>query len=714
MTLIQEKQAPAPSQAQRASAKPSGFRADIQGLRALAVTAVVLYHLWPNRLDGGYVGVDVFFVISGFLITSHLISKPPRGLKDIGGFWMRRVKRLLPASFLVIIASVVGIWLLAPSTLWKDWLQQALAATFYFQNWFLAANKVDYLAEADAPSPFQHFWSLSVEEQFYFVWPVLIAAAIMLALRFGLAQSKMLLSVLGAVFAAGLLYSVVSTIEDSGVAYFSTFTRGWEFAAGALVAALGPAVFRAKSDVLSMLAAWVGLAAIGFSVLFFTPEMLFPGYIALLPVLGTALMILANGSHAYSPTRIFSLKPVQFIGDNSYAIYLWHWPLLVLLPFAMGHFHWYQKFGVVALTLLLAAKTQKLVEVKFRKFIDASAYLSAPRFLVAGSLVLAITAGGFYQYSSVQIERSSDIPAAMAKVEGEVGASCFGSKALTSGCENVQDETTSYKNLAPAPVVAKTDKPEVYADDCFSSQSTDFQKRPVCSYGKGDIKVALVGNSHAGQWFPAVEQLAEKNDWQVDTYVASRCAIIGEEQKFNTDVKSEGCEQMGDWVTEQIQEKDYDLVISSNRQSVPVRGGHGMEGSAAPAREAYEKLLTLWSDTGAEVVVIKDTPWPGTTLDNVPDCVAQNRGDLEECSGSAEKWIPADPQVDAVNALDEPGVVAVDMNDQLCRDERCYSVVGGLLAYWDHSHLTETFAQSLSPKLGKRMEAELNSKKLFK
>ncbi len=679
----------------------------------MAVSAVVLYHLWPNRLSGGYVGVDVFFVISGFLITSHLISKPPRSFKDIADFWMRRVKRLLPASFLVIFASVIGIWLLAPETVWADWLSQALAATFYFQNWFLAINKVDYLAEADAPSPFQHFWSLSAEEQFYFVWPILIAAAVMVAVRFNLPRRRVLLSVLGAVFLGGLLYSTYSTMNYAGVAYFSTFTRSWEFAAGALVAALGPEIFRAKNDVISLLAAWGGLLAIGLSVLFFTPEMLFPGYIALLPVLGTALVILAQSSHAFSPNRLFAIKPVQFLGDNSYAIYLWHWPLLVLLPFAFDHFYWYQKLVALALTLVLAVLTQKLVEVRFRKLIDQSIYLSAPRFLVAGSLLLAIVAGGFYQYSSVQLQRSQDIPAAVAQVKDEVGASCLGAKALSDGCGDVQDESTTYDDLAPAPVAAKTDKPEIYADDCFASQGNDFSDKPVCSYGKGKTKVALVGNSHAGQWFPAVEELAKKNDWQVDTYVANRCAIMAEAQKFDTEDKSEGCAELGDWVTDQIDAKDYDLVITSNRQSVPVEG-YSLKESTEPAREAYEKLLGKWSDSGAEVVVIKDTPWPGTTLDNVPDCVAQNPDNLEECSGKADSWIPDDPQFEAAKALDDPRIAAVDMNDQLCRDERCFSVVGGLVAYWDHSHLSETFAQSLSKKLGHRMEDEMGDSSLLK
>ncbi len=712
MIPTQDQKTPVPKSILKAPSKPSSFRLDIQGLRAIAVGAVVLYHFWPNRLPGGFIGVDMFFVISGFLITSHLISKPPAGLPDVARFWMRRVKRLLPASFLVILLSVVGVRLLAPETLWRDWGLQALAATFYFQNWYLALNKVDYLAEAEAPSPFQHFWSLAVEEQFYFVWPVLIGVVIAAAVYLGKSRQKTVLCVLGAVFFLGLGYSIYATWADSGLAYFSTFTRVWEFSAGGLVAALGARVYRAKTDVTSLVGAWTGLAAIAFSLILFTGEMPFPGYIALIPVLGTALLILSHSTHRYSPTGLLSAKPMQLIGDNSYAIYLWHWPLLVLLPFTFENFYWYQKFGVLALTLLLAVGTQKLVEVRFRKFIDTSPQLSAPRFLLAGSLVLTLVAGGFYQYSAVQLHRGTDINQAVAQVAEDIGKSCLGANSLSENCADPQDDTTSFNTLAPEPVAAKDDKPFLYADDCFASQETDFSERPVCSYGEGKTKVALVGNSHAGQWMPAVQKIADDHDWSVDTYVVNRCAVMGLPQEFDAQSATEGCDELGGWVTDQIAQEDYDLVISSNRQSVPIEG-YDLDESSAPAMKAYEKLLDQWTDTGAEVAVIRDTPWPGATLKNVPDCVAENPGDSGKCSGSANQWIPEDPQVEAVEVLDNPNVVSVDMNDQLCRDGHCYSVVGGLVAYWDHSHLSKTYAASLSGTLSNRLQKALKNDKLF-
>lgn len=694
------------------NSKRTVLRGDIQGLRAIAVASVVIYHFWPKALPGGFIGVDAFFVISGFLITTHLLKRPPRKAMDVVQFWMRRVKRLLPASFLVILCSLLGVWLLAPVTLWQDWGFQAIAATFYFQNWYLATNKVDYLAEADAPSPFQHFWSLSAEEQFYLVWPILIGLLLIAAVRFGWKHRITALGGVGLVLVLSLGYSVFATANDAGTAYFSTFTRGWEFAAGALVAAFGARVYAAKKDLVSLLASWVGLGAIVFSALAFEGDMPFPGYIALVPVLGTALMLISHSTHKYSPGFLLENKVMRFLGDNSYALYLWHWPILVLAPFTVANFGILAQICALALALILAVLTQKLVEVRFRKFIEVSKRFTAPRFLLAGSLTLAVAAGAFYIMSGKIVEESKDITAAIHRVSSQVGANCFGASGLSDVCVAKKGVPDGYKLLAPAPIVAKEDKPNVYADDCFAAQEDNYTKRPVCSYGHGKTRVAIVGNSHAGQWTPALEEMAQRNNWTLDTYLISRCAVMGVPQEYGNKAKTEGCVDYANWATEQLKKQDYDLIISSSRQSLPVVG-HNLESSAAPAQQGFERTLNKWKTFGAPIVVIRDTPFPGSTVANVPDCAAQNDQKLSACSGPQDQWIPMDPQIDAATALNDPKIVQVDVNDLLCRDEQCYGVVGGVVAYWDNSHLSQTFASNLSSPLETRIESALGSKKLF-
>ncbi|WP_404290940.1 acyltransferase family protein [Glutamicibacter arilaitensis] len=692
--------------------KPTVFRGDIQGLRAIAVGIVVLYHFWPTALPGGFVGVDVFFVISGFLITTHLIKRPPKNLRDVTHFWMRRVKRLLPASFLVILSALVGVWLLAPITLWQDWGFQALAATFYFQNWYLATSKVDYLAEADSPSPFQHFWSLSGEEQFYLVWPILIGVLMVSAVRLKWNRRKVVLTGVGLIFALSLGYSIYATANDAGTAYFSTFTRAWEFAAGALVATLGERAYAAKNNIVSLLAAWVGLAAIVFSALSFDGEMPFPGYIALLPVLGTALLLLAHSTHKWSPNKLLANRLMSFFGDNSYAIYLWHWPILILAPYTVAEFGLAAQLGALALTLVLSVLTQKLVEVRFRKFIEVSKRFSAPRFLVVGSATLAVAAGAFYSMSGAIMEESKDITASAKRVSAQVGVDCFAANGLSDECVAKKGIPERYQQLAPAPIVAKEDKPDIYKDDCFSGQGDKYSERPVCSYGEGKIKVAVVGNSHAGQWMPALKSIAEKRGWELDTYLISRCAVMGEPQEYDEQASIDGCTDYAGWVTGEIEKNDYDLVISSSRQSLPIVG-HDLESSEAPAKEAFEKTLRDWEATGAQVAVIRDTPFPGSTLGNLPDCVAENEQSLSECSGAASEWIPMDPQADAVESLQNPNIVSVSMNDKFCREDKCHGVVGGVIAYWDHSHLSQTMAENLAEPLNSRLASALNNDKLF-
>ncbi|MGN6742482.1 MAG: acyltransferase family protein, partial [Amnibacterium sp.] len=191
-----------------------GVRGDIQALRAAAVTMVLLYHLWPKRLTGGFTGVDVFFVISGFLITTHLLAHPPRRARDLLAFWSRRIRRLLPASLLVLLVTLAASRLFAPATTWSSTAAQVRAAALYVVNWRLADDSVDYLASQDAPTPVQHFWSLSVEEQFYLVWPILILLLVLTARLLRTNRGAVVTGGLGVVVALSLAYSVAETAAE--------------------------------------------------------------------------------------------------------------------------------------------------------------------------------------------------------------------------------------------------------------------------------------------------------------------------------------------------------------------------------------------------------------------------------------------------------------------------------------------------------------------
>ncbi|MDR0505014.1 MAG: acyltransferase, partial [Bifidobacteriaceae bacterium] len=309
------------------------LRRDIQALRALAVMMVLVYHLWGNFLGGAFVGVDIFFVISGFLITQHLISHPPTNCFDLVVFWGKRIRRLLPAAFTVIAVTLLFAWLFMPSTLRGNTASSAFGATLYFANWQLSAAAVDYLAATASPTPFQHFWSLAVEEQFYLIWPVIVGVAAGLGRRFG--KPNILGLLMALVTAGSLAYCIHKTATDSAAAYFVTPGRVWELASGGLLAVGYPQIHRYMQSRwwLRRLAGGSGLVVMLASCWLIRSDANFPGVVAIWPVLG-ALLVIAAGPQS---ERFAKYSPIQFLGNASYSIYLWHYPVVVLLPHIIGH-----------------------------------------------------------------------------------------------------------------------------------------------------------------------------------------------------------------------------------------------------------------------------------------------------------------------------------------------------------------------------------------
>ncbi len=541
------------------------LRDDIQGLRAVAVVLVVVYHLWPGVLSGGFIGVDAFFVISGFLITSHLVRNPPVRARDVWAFWMRRVKRLLPAAFLVLAATLLGIRFLAPDTVWRDWGGQVVAAAFYVENWDLAASSVDYLTAENPPSAVQHFWSLSVEEQFYLLWPLVIGGLFIAGTAPG--AKRALIPRIGvlAVLLLSLAYSIHLTGNEPGIAYFSTFTRGWEFAAGGMIALIPAASQRFRNSHVASALSWTGLAAILCAAVAYGSATPFPGAAALLPVLGTAAVIWAHAEAETSPTRVLAWKPSRFLGDHSYSIYLWHWPLIVLMPFAIGPLHWPQKLGILVMTVFMAMLTKVFIEDNFRRSMDRSRIMTGGRFLLVGSLGIGLISGALVGAAAQREQTPAEVASQVLETKDNVGDQCFGAASMVNDCVD-----SGKGPFVPAPAAAKEDRSDAYADKCWSQG--EFARRPVCTYGNGRTKVALVGNSHAGQWLPALQQIAKQRDWTISTFLASRCSPTDSELAFDSDASAEGCLDFGKWVLDRTSHGQFDLIIAAARQSLPVQG----------------------------------------------------------------------------------------------------------------------------------------------
>lgn len=682
------------------SKRPSAFRPDIQGLRAIAVSLVVVYHLLPDRLTGGFVGVDVFFVISGFLITSHLIKSPPRKPVEFGRFWIRRIKRLLPASILVLVTTLGAIGLLAPEAFWRENLRQAVASAFYGQNWMLIATSVDYLAEDNAATAVQHFWSLSVEEQFYLFWPLCIAALWWVGVRARVNPRKFVLFGVAGIVVASAIYSVHLTAVDPGVAYFSTFTRAWELALGGIIALVPKPSERFGRSWAAGAISWVGVAAMIGAGFYFTAATPFPSLYAAIPTVGTALVIWVAATGRLSPFRLLASKPSMFLGDHSYSIYLWHWPLIVIAPFVIGPLGAVDLVAIAIATVLLSMVTKKYVEDGFRKTLDVSRIITPVRFMVVGMAVVAFFAGSLQM--GLTERQNSDALALQQALSS--GGACLGGAALDELDGSCAYNPTAELLLSPA--LAKTDKSAAYADGCWSGEP--FENKPTCTYGSGKTEVALVGNSHAGHWLPALQQMAEDKDWTITTYLVSRCNPTDALLKFDAEIKSAGCFEYGKWVQEQTGDGQYDLIITSERQSVPVIG-ETFKSTEKAAIDGYRSYLERWADQATPILVIRDTPYPGNTLENVPDCVSVARDANAECSGTREVWTWMDPLASAAEELQQKNVQVLDPTDYFCPTDVCPAVIGETVVYFDASHITATYARSLAPILGKDIDATIKS-----
>ncbi|GAB3174582.1 acyltransferase family protein [Myceligenerans halotolerans] len=674
------------------NAPANGVRADIQALRAFAVMAVVLFHLWPIHMPGGYIGVDAFFAISGFLITAHLLRETDRtGTVDLPKFWARRVRRLLPASLLVIIVSAVGVLLLLPRGAWQTFLSDSVAATFYFLNWSLAAQAVDYLAAENAASPVQHYWSLSVEEQFYLVWPLLIVASLWFARRTGRTGRASIFLVLALVTAASLAYGIVLTSLDPASAYFVTPTRAWQFGAGALLAFIP--VTLARHRPLSAATAWAGIAMLVVSAFAYGATTPFPGVAALLPIAGVLLVVLAGESeHPLAPTRFYELRPVQWLGDYSYSIYLWHWPPIVILPYVVGTLSWPHKILILAGTLFLAWLTKKYVEDPFR----ASSYLRArkPRVTfaaLAGATAVAVAAPGIGLSSLAAQERADEQVVAQA-----INDPCFGAAAIQ---DNGILCTPDIDKVVPEPEVAPDDLPPVYGDRCRVQPEAEGVKECTLGDDDGAVRLALVGDSHVAQWATPLDAIGKERGWDITLYFKGACpfstAVAALEDTFDRAT----CITWNEEVLRRILESGYDGVITSSRAGYNFAGSDG-DRDRGVAVGGYRQRWEQLTAAGLPVAVLVDTPVMPTAA---RECVT-TPDESADCGVSIDVAFEQ-PEYLTAAARDTSGVTLVNLTDRFCTDSFCPAVVGSVYVYRDSSsHVTDTFATTLEPWLEEQIQ----------
>ena len=702
--------------------KYSRVRGDIEGLRAIAVLWVLFYHLGLPGFSGGFSGVDVFFVISGFLITSQLLVQVRQGsAPKLLPFYANRVRRLVPAATLVLVFTAVAGWLILPASQWRDLGQDILGSAFYVINWSLAARSIDYLAADAVASPVQHYWSLAVEEQFYLVWPLLVIGCVLLARLLKAKPVWLLTGALVSVVIGSFWWSVHYTATHPAEAYFVSTTRFWEIGAGGLLALAAPWLQRRilvrRGRIIVGSVAGLGVVAVMAAGFVLTASIAWPGWAALLPVLGTLMVLaagLTDGDNVVG--RVLGAAPLRFLGAISYALYLWHWPLIIFARSlwtapAEPVLGWGVRTGVAAVAILLAWLTGKLVETPIRfgnvrswqgtrvfrnalvamlvpGVVGAAVWARAPQF--QGTVVRPMPTLS----ASTMAPSTSQTPVApsLGPVTGDyIGALSLVADAGALGVPqlrtNLAPALTISKPVQPSPAVADQDLPPGYETGCQRSrnQATVVGKDDCISGNSaGPVRVALVGDSKIDQWQPALDVIGQRHGWRVQNLSKSGCAFTSRDQYVQ-------CNQYNASLLNSLLTVPPDLVITSSLMFV------------ADSASGMADYLTQLQARGTKVVIVADTPAPPNES-SVYTC-AEKADDLTECEFPTNQGTGTGQLVEVHERLSNAEMV--NLNQWICPPGRatCPVVVGNVFVYRQTSHLSNTYVQTMTPLLERELVA---------
>ncbi|MBY6367735.1 acyltransferase family protein [Rhodococcoides corynebacterioides] len=642
-------------------------RADLDGLRGLAIALVVVFHIWFGRVSGG---VDVFLVLSGFFFTTMVLRRAESGA--VSAVASRTARRLYPA--MVVVLAAVGLWTVArlPFTTWDETTRQIVATLAQVQNWELAATASDYAAADASVSPLQHLWSMSVQVQFYVVVTLLVAGIVAAARRVGRpdAVRPLLIAALAVASLLSFVHAAHLGTVRQGWAYYDTTARFWELGVGALAGLLIGRV-AISGRVRAVLGA-VGLPVLCFGGFVLDGAALFPGPWASVPV-GAALAVIAAGTDPAAPTSVTAAlqsRPLLFLGSIAYPLYLWHWPILIAVLGAGGTVTPLTGALIVAASVGLAVVTRNLVE---RRVTAGSRVVG--RAVVVGFAVLALTATTWQGY----LQRTTG------PTDSTLDARLYpGAAALTDGAD-VPDAP-----MRPTVLDAAMDLPQSTLDGCIA----DMTQREVitCTYGDPDADrtLALAGGSHAEHWLPALDEIGRARGVAVVTYLKMGCPLdIGEPLLLEGNPYPD-CRDWSEDVLTRLADERPDWVVTTSTRPSPTEFG-----DVTPT--AYTDVWGRLEAAGLSVIGIRDTPW--LSVDGVPyraaDCLADG-GDAESCGlPRAEVLAEVDPAADASAPF--PGVVPVDFSDAVCRADRCRVVEGNVLIYHDSHHLSVSYVRSLVP-----------------
>ncbi|MEV1118016.1 acyltransferase family protein [Actinosynnema sp. NPDC049800] len=644
----------------------------MQGLRALAVVLVVVYHVWLGRVSGG---VDVFFLISGFLVTGQLVRAAGRGPIELVPLWGRMVKRLFPAALTVLLALVAVCVVALPENRWFQTIREVVAAALYLENWQLAADAADYFNQHDEASVVQHFWSLSIQGQFYLVWPLLVVAVVWVGRRAAADVRRSVGVLLVAVFGGSLVFSVVLTAANQPLAYFHSLTRAWEFALGGLLALVVDSVaLRAWARVVL---GWLGVLGLVACGLVLTVGSVFPGWAALWPTLCGAAVIAAGatGSRA-GADRLLSARPVRYVGDLSYALYLWHWPVLVLYLVVRGREEvgWLGGAVVIGLSVVLAVATHHLVEAPVRRSAVGEVRAWRAHALGATAMVPVLVAAFAWQAVSDRKAASYELlvddldhPGALARMPD---FEYWGSEDAT---------------VIPPLVSLRDDFAAIEGSTCgFSPRNPrDLYVCTSPSSAEPARRIAVVGDSHMQQYLAALWPVAKERDWQIISVLKGACPFSADADAMPGDAR---CIQWNADLVDELADLRPDLVVANGTRNVRI-------GLTETTPEGFVAQWRKLAEVGLSVLAVRDNPRFSVSP---AECAAAHGFDPGACAAPRFDLLAPEPPWASLPDV-PPNVSFADFSDYLCEDETCPPIIGNVFVYLDDNHLSSTYATTMAP-----------------
>ena len=672
---------------------------EIQGLRAVAVLGVVLYHANFNWIPGGFLGVDVFFVISGYLISQMIINElSATGKISLPNFYARRLRRLLPTAILVIIATVgVGRHLISPlrhTTLGID----AIASIFYGANYRFYFSEIDYLQIGEKPSLLLHFWSLAVEEQFYLFWPILLFVGWKIFKRFGVFLTLIL------TMGFSFYYSLKVTESDPTLAFYSLPSRAWEFALGAITFLL---VSRLKKmpKFFRWILGWSGISGLAYSMIAITDSQTFPGTIALIPTLATAGILAASSKGKFFGSFLLTNPLFYAVGAISYSLYLWHWPVYQLMTEVTGSNLSQINLAIYSLILIaLTLGTYFLIEKPIRNYRRLARRASYG--IIWGGATSLI--GTFVAISVMNISIPY-ISTATASEINPVKIVASPSPTQVSEQNNIYGQLLSYPVGTTIPIDLITLENTQFDSTCQST-ATEIYPKKECFYGNvnGAKNIVLFGDSHANQWVPALNQIGLKNNLKISVFTKSGCPAA------NLSVR---------WELQDNKFRDYpecsvwrkNVISQINSMPAPdliLLAATGSYNDGAKDRDfkywvdGYSSTISELKKYSEKIMILNDTPHPGTP--SAKECLSKNLLSPSKCDlNKALSVNPFDRSIPLDEIRLKYGVQVIDPTPWLCTGSTCPAVLDGIVTYFDASHLSVAMSAHLAPLLGRPILSKL-------